>query len=391
MKITCLTCALLALSWATLFAAPKVEYKTRPLADKLADANVRFLATFDRRHINADKAAGYGKALSSSDISLELRGVMGFDQGAAYIPLPNEELAYLLKDNLDMSDGALSFWFRCDEFNPADANLKKNIGIFNVEIPLKHGRFNCFAYMFGGQFFIASRFFDLDGRSIGIPVSAKIPGDKIGKGVWNQIVWSFDKERKHQFFFNGEPLNRPTLLVVPPQIDDFQVNRSSFMAFSCRVWNEGLRAHVVAIDDITVYDQAQSVTNVQARYQSILKNKTKDVKLLVLGFDGKERGTDKVPLLRCKIDTTAMEKQPASATYVLKEGAKSVKSGTLELKNGLGEILFEVPAQSKQYAFEVTAGGKKEILPITTPDFTFIGSSICTSSPRNIALPFSNG
>ena len=130
-------------------AAAKIEYKGRTLDEKLAEPGVRFLATFDKRHINSDKASGYKKSLSHSGISLDLRGAMGFDDNPAYIPALDEELAYMLKKNLDIKNGALSFWFRCDEFDPADANLKKNIGIFNVEIPLKNGVYNTFGYIFG--------------------------------------------------------------------------------------------------------------------------------------------------------------------------------------------------------------------------------------------------
>ena len=99
-------------------AAAKVEYKNRSLEAKLAEPGVRFLASFDKRHINSDKAQGYKKALSHSGISLDLRGAMGFDDNPAYIPAADEELAYLLKNNLDIKNGALSFWFRCDDFDP---------------------------------------------------------------------------------------------------------------------------------------------------------------------------------------------------------------------------------------------------------------------------------
>ena len=354
-------------------AAAKVEYKNRSLEAKLAEPGVRFLASFDKRHINSDKAQGYKKALSHSGISLDLRGAMGFDDNPAYIPAADEELAYLLKNNLDIKNGALSFWFRCDDFDPGDANLKKNIGLFNVEIPLKNGVFNTFAYIFGGQFYIQSRFFDKQGKSIGIPIAAKLPGAKLGKGVWNQLTWSFDKENRHQFFFNGEPLNRPTLLVIPPEITDFAVNKSSFMAFSCRVWRQNTRPLNVALDDIVVYDQALPEAAVQAKYQALLKNSTKEIKLLVLSFDGKERGIDKVPLLRCKIDTRAMSEIVPTATYKLKKGNKVLKQGTVKLTNGLGSVLTEVPAQPQEYIFEVTAGKITESIPVSTPDFTFIG------------------
>ena len=263
MKKLCLnTLFAAAVIAAVPLTAAKVEYKGRKLDEKLAEPGVRFAATFDKRHINSDLAKGYKKALSHSGISLDLRGAMGFDDNPAYIPAADEELAYLLKNNLDIKSGALSFWFRCDEFDPADVNLKKNVGIFNVEIPLKNGYFNAFGYIFGGQFYLASRFFDKQGKSIGIPVGVKIPGAKLGKGVWNQITWSFDKENRHQFFLNGEPLNRPTLLVIPPEITDFEVNKNSYMAFSCRVWTcvtNQSRPHAVALDDIILVRDAFDV------------------------------------------------------------------------------------------------------------------------------------
>jgi len=364
------------------FANAPAEYKTRTLEEKLAEPGIRFLASFDRRHINPDTARGYAKALSNSDISLDLRGAMGFDNNPAYIPAAEEELAFLLQNNLDIRDGALSFWFRCDDFDPADGALKQNIGVFNVEIPLKNGVYKAFAYFFGGQFYLASRFFDKQGRSIGIPISAKVPGSKIGKGVWNQITWSFDKENRQQFFLNGEPLNRPTLLVVPPEITDFGVNKSSFMAFSCRVWNQQTRPRAVALDDIIVYEQALPEAAVLAKYQALLKKSTKKVKLLVLSFDGHERGVDKVPFLRCHVDTRAMNRPVAAAEYALKQNGKTLKQGSVQLENGLGSVLFEVPAQEADYTFEVTAGGISETIPVRTPDFTFIGKY-----PRRDTVP----
>ena len=366
-KILCAALISVAATGAFTLSAAKVEYKSRSLDEKLAEPGVRFLASFDKRHINSDKAAGYKKSLSHSGISLDLRGAMGFDDNPAYIPAADEELAYMLKKNLDIKNGTLSFWFRCDEFDPADANLKKNIGIFNVEIPLKKGFYNAFGYIFGGQFYLASRFFDKQGKSLGIPISAKVPGAKLGKGVWNQVTWSFDKENRHQFFLNGEPLNRPTLLVVPPEITDFEVNNSSYMAFSCRVWTAlpgQTRPHIVALDDIIVYDQALPEAAVQAKYQAMLKSGARDVKLLVLSFDGKERGIDKVPLLRCNIDTRAMSNAVKSAEYTLKQGSKVVKKGTIKLENGLGSVLMEVPAKPQDYTFEVTAGNLTEKIPV---------------------------
>ena len=365
-----------ALINAHSLAAAKVEYKSRTLDEKLAEPGVRFSATFDKRHINSDKAKGYKKALSHSGISLDLRGAMGFDDNPAYIPAADEELAYLLKNNLDIKNGTLSFWFRCDEFDPADVNLKKNIGIYNVEIPLKNGVYNGFGYFFGGQLYLASRFFDKQGKSLGIPVSAKVPGTKIGKGVWNQITWSFDKENRQQFFLNGEPLNRPTLLVIPPEISDFEVNKSSYMAFSCRVWTRipgQIRPYAVALDDITVYDQALPEAAVRAKYQALLKNGAKDVKLLVLSFDGKERGVNKVPLLRCNVDTRAMSEALTTASFKLKQGNKVLKKGVIKLNDGLGSVYTEVPAKPQNYTFEVTAGKITESIPVATPDFTFIG------------------
>ncbi|MBR7145613.1 MAG: hypothetical protein IKD10_11820 [Lentisphaeria bacterium] len=366
-------CSTALLGTLALHGANKVEYKNNTLENKLATPNVRFFTSFDRRHINPDFAKGYKKALSHSDISLELRGAMGFDGNPAYIPAKNEELAFMLKDNLDIKDGALSFWFRCDEFDPADEKLKMNIGVFNVEIPLKQGRYNAFAFFFGGQLYIASRFFDKNGNSIGIPIGVKVPGSKIGKGVWNQLTWSFDKENRHQFFLNGEALNRPTLLVIPPQITDFAVNKSSYMAFSCQVWNRPGRPYVVALDDITVYDQALPEAAVQAKYQALLKSGSKEVKLLVLSFDGKERGVSKVPLLRCKVDARAMSPAPKSANYILKKDNKVIKKGVMALEKGQGFILTEVPAQPQDYTFEVTVGKLTEKIPVRTPDFTFIG------------------
>ena len=56
-----------------------VEFKTRTLAEKLAEPGLGFLASFDQRHINADLASGRKKACSHADISLELRGAIGFD------------------------------------------------------------------------------------------------------------------------------------------------------------------------------------------------------------------------------------------------------------------------------------------------------------------------
>lgn len=370
--LTGILCAA-AVAGSLPLAAAKVEYKNRPLDAKLAEPGIRFFASFDKRHINSDVAKGYKKALSHSGISLDLRGAMGFDDNPAYIPAVDEELAYLLKNNLDIKNGTLSFWFRCDEFDPADVNLKKNVGIFNVEIPLKNGVFNAFAYIFGGQFYMQCRFFDKQGKSIGIPVAAKLPGAKIGKGVWNQLVWSFDKENRQQFFFNGEPLNRPTLLVIPPEITDFATNKSSFMAFSCRVWRQNTRPLNVALDDIIVYDQALPEAAVQAKYQALLKSGAKNIKLLVLSFDGKERGIDKVPLLRCNVDTRAMSGEVKNASFVLKQGDKIIKKGSIKLENGYGSTLLEVPAQPQNYTFEVTAGKLTEKISVSTPDFTFIG------------------
>ena len=134
-----------------------------------------------------------------------------------------------------------------------------------------------------------------------------------------------------------------------PEISDFEVNNNSYMAFSCRVWTRianQTRPYAVALDDIIVYDQALPEAAVRAKYQSLLKSGAKDVKLLVLSFDGQERGIDKVPYLRCNVDTRAMSESVSSADFKLKQGNKVVKQGSLKLTNGQGSVLMSVPVSS---------------------------------------------
>ncbi|OQC16595.1 MAG: hypothetical protein BWX73_00742 [Lentisphaerae bacterium ADurb.Bin082] len=364
--------------------AAGVEFKTRTLAEKLAEPELGFLASFDQRHINADLASGRKKACSHADISLELRGAIGFDGNFAYVPNPDEELAFALKDNFDFNEGTLAFWFRCDEFDPADLALKKNIGLFNLDIPWSDFRFNASAYFFGGTLYIASRVFSAENTSVGncSPVSARLPGAAVKRDAWNQLVWTWDRSNRHQFFFNGEPLNRATVLALPPGAGTPTAGNSAYMAFSCRVWGENQRPHPVALDDIAIYKRAFPEAEVQMRYQSLLLESTKVVNPIVLRFDGRERGRLMPPLLHCWIDARMVNQRPADAHYTLRGSAGVIKNGTVALENGCAFLEFDVPKDAADYTLEVVAGTEKASLEISTPDFSFIGRN-----PRRDVTP----
>ena len=73
-------------------------YRSLPLAEKIKEKNLLFLSSFDNYNVNADFAKGNKKALTCPDISLLLRGILGFDGRAAYKVDPDEELVYSVKN-----------------------------------------------------------------------------------------------------------------------------------------------------------------------------------------------------------------------------------------------------------------------------------------------------
>ena len=106
-------------------------YHTLPLEQKVKEKNLLFLATFDNYNVNVDFAKGYKKALTCPDISLLLRGILGFDGKAAYKVNPDEELVYSVKNNLLPEQGTLSVWVKLDQFDPADQTIV-NAGVYRI-------------------------------------------------------------------------------------------------------------------------------------------------------------------------------------------------------------------------------------------------------------------
>jgi len=94
------------------------EYKELPLAEKIADSDLTFAVTFDRKHLNADKALGSSASTTLADVGLLLRGLIGFDSAGAFKPEPGEDLKFSAVNNANPHQGTLTLWVSALDYDP---------------------------------------------------------------------------------------------------------------------------------------------------------------------------------------------------------------------------------------------------------------------------------
>lgn len=338
-------------------------YRSLPLAEKIKEKNLLFLSSFDNYNVNADFAKGDKKALTCPDISLLLRGILGFDGRAAYKVDPDEELVYSVKNNLLPEHGTLSVWVRLDNFNPDDAKIV-NAGVFRIFVRNGESWTENMAYITRGVLYFCNHGgtgMMPDFNSFGTNVSLK----GIKKGEWFMVTTAWDSNSA-SFYLNGKKIATgaaPTPLIPGP---------GSFFGFSTRIWwQTGLdtRNHPLTFDDIKVYDICMSDLQIARMYNDMLKKPKAMQDLLKVSVSGKENTPGKAPYMRINADARAIP--DASVVKYDIKGESFSRSGTAALKNGMAELLFEIPASGGKYDIDIKCGTYNKKLTFNAPDCSF--------------------
>ncbi len=342
------------------------DFTPEALKDKLNEKDLIFAATFDERHVNADVGKGRRENLQCPDVSLGLRGEIGFDGQQAFLPGKNEELMFALKDNFNHDAGSLSMWARVNDFDPADPNFKKNVGLFNVVFRKKGEHMENFAYLYGGTLYFMMRHFIGD-KPEGMTIAA-LKDHGLKKDEWFQLLWTWDRD-KYRLYLNGEPIGSHD---TPPAWSRFGggLGGGSYMGFNSDVW--GLRREVaVSLDDIKVFSSVMSPLMVKNRYARLKKERPADLKQVAFSFSGIDRGHEQIPLLRISVDGRCLPGNPQEVDYELKGGVIN-QNGRLKLTDGQADIKVEIPAGPAEYTITVKSGAVTESASYTTPDLSFV-------------------
>ncbi len=338
-------------------------YHTLPLEQKVKEKNLLFLATFDNYNVNADFAKGYKKALTCPDISLLLRGILGFDGKAAYKVNPDEELVYSVKNNLLPEQGTLSVWVKLDQFDPADQTIV-NAGVYRIFVRNGESWTENMAYITKGVLYFCNHCGNgmmPDFGSFGTNVSLK----GIKKDEWFLVTTAWN-ETSATFYLNGKKIatgTAPKPLTPGP---------GSFFGFSTRIWwQTGLdtRQHPLTFDDIKVYNVCMSDLQVAKMYNDMLRNPKAMPELLKVSVSGKENPSGKVPFMRVHADARAVT--DATVIEYDVKGEAFARKGSSELKNGMAELLFDIPASGGKYDIEIKCGSYTKKIVFQAPDCSF--------------------
>ncbi len=352
-------------------SAGALEFKAEPIKTKLQEKDLIFAVTFDQRHTNADKYTGAGENIYHPEIDLGLRGELGFDNQQAFYAGEKEELIFPLKKNLLPEEGTFSMWACAKNFDPSSKTLKKNISLFKTVLQSGRNGMENFVYVYNGKIYFTWRYFSGGEKNKGASV---ISCDfTVPQNQWFQLVWTWNKD-EFRLYLDGKLIGKHNTPELFKSFYGKKIGGGSFIGVNSSIWDMSRQA-IVSIDDIKVFSRAMSSAMVANRYHALLKNAPKrEIKYCEVNFEAVEKGVGKLPAMAITVDASGVpgSKYPEKINYVLQSTAKYNKKGSIALKNGIGRIEVEIPADGAVYTFTTAVGGKKESASVEIPDLNFI-------------------
>ena len=385
---------------ATLFAVSvalfgEEKFIRRTLEEKTAAKDLTFLAAFDNHDINAAFAKG-GKAPlgAMKDVSLLLRGLVGFDGEGAFKPEPGEKLRYPVAGNVDPHSGTLILWTAGLDYNPCDAETdgKKRGNVCLAHLMFKSGeRFIEYKlYEFAEKVY-----FDWwiseppHGWYQYVPQYGRVFVERCGirKGQWHQLAMTWD-DVNIAIYLNGELAMTASLPEKVAKVKDIVAvdNDESFIGVKSPFFEDN-HSSAVGIDDFAIYSRPLSKLEIRNQYLALLKEKGKQkiqaYSIVVNGVDtGHEDRFDRVEV---EMDLASLPPQDQAAfeagklkmSYILTgPNGKNVAKGAWKLSQKNDSFIIEGVKKAGKYTLSTRTPNAEVVETFEKPDMSWTGNGL---------------
>ncbi|NMA19083.1 MAG: LamG domain-containing protein [Lentisphaerae bacterium] len=360
-------------------------FETVETADKLKDKDLTFAVTFDRGTVNADYAKGDPLSTTMREVSLLLRGTIGFDGKPGFQPQPGEDLTFDAVGNANPHQGTAILWICTKGYNPNDGEKRGNIALLHLvfqqgERQIDMRFYECEALYFDWRSSVPP----LGGAGIG-RVSCDRKG--IGKDEWHQVALTWSP-KELAIYLNGELKETRALPVkVSKTADLVPESGKSFIGVKKRFY-EDTHKYDVALDDVKIYSRPLTMIEIRNQFLRLVKSGGNAV---IQDYGVTVNGVDRGPaekeydMIEAELDFSAL---PEKEAQLLKEGKLELAyelqfpSGkTIQGKWLCGKKLdthfLSGITEPGNYTLTTWLDGKPKIAtPFLRPDLSFVNNGL---------------
>ena len=365
------------------------EYKELPLVEKISDADLSFVATFDTRGLNADKALGSSASTTLPDVSLLLRGLIGFDSACAFTPEPGEDLKFDAFNNANPHQGTMTLWVCGLDYNPGDEftdeQKRGNIALAHLWFQQgeRHIEFKLYEFADAVYFDWWSSEPPHGWGSVG-RVKASRKGIK--QGQWHQIAASWEGNQTH-IYLNGEKIDSTILPAKFSKTADLEAEPGvSYIGIKSRFY-EDKHTRAVGIDDFKIYSKALTPLQIANQYKMLL---TGAAALEIKAYDIKLQGVnvgwnDPIDRLEAEFDFSVLKTEQKEALLngslplqyqLLNPEGKIVAAGSWTFQKLNDTRILQAVDQKGVYTLKTKLGDETLNVSIERPDYSWAGNQI---------------
>ncbi|MDD3696289.1 MAG: DUF6067 family protein, partial [Lentisphaeria bacterium] len=372
-----------------IFSLSAQQFKELTLAEKLAEPELSFALTFDKKDLNADFALGEKASLTLPDESLLLRGLVGFDSAGAYKPEPGESLKFAAPGNADPHQGTLSLWVCALDYNPCDelteGEKRGNIALAQLWFQQGEKHINMQLYEYANTVYFDWRNSEPP-HSFGQVARIQTLREGIRQGEWHQIVCTW-QDKQIFLYLNGKLIDQAYLPEKCSKTADLQTEaEKSFIGVKSRFYEDNHK-WAVGIDDYKIYSRALSALEVENRYKRLLDGEQAlDIRAWDISLNGVNIGyDDPIERLEAEFDFAGLSA----------EKKETLLSGNLKMQYRLsdpqgntvsqGDWSFTQARESKilsglnqvgTYSLHTRIGDEEQSAEIYRPDFSWTGNQL---------------
>ncbi|MHB1460469.1 MAG: glycoside hydrolase domain-containing protein [Armatimonadota bacterium] len=275
-------------------------YREVPLKAKMADKDLTFCVTFDKLTCIADFAKGNPHSITLPNLSLGLRGILGFDNKQAFRPEGEEDLKYSVEGNILPNRGTISMWVCGLDYAPEDeltnGQKRGNIALLHMMFKQANRNVSYELYEFGDSVYFEWKSSE-EPQGWGTIGRAQVTRIGIKKKQWHQLTVTYD-EQKLAIYLNGVLGGEGYLPDKASKTLDLKPDSSSFFGIKSRFY-EDQHKWGVAVDDVKVYSRVLSPLEIYNQYQTLLvgqgAGKAKPYDVVMNGVDeGNDHGIDQI-------------------------------------------------------------------------------------------------
>ena len=377
-------CLLLVLS----VSLPAVEYKEVPREEKIAAADLTFAVTFDQKHLNADKAAGNPASTTLGDVSLLLRGLIGFDSAGAFKPEPGEDLKFSAVGNANPHQGTLTLWVCGLDYAPGqektEGKHRGNIALARLWFQQGERHIDFQLYEYGDTVYFDWRNSEPP-HGWGSVGRTQVSRVGIKQGQWHQIAATWENNQIH-LYLNGEKFDSATLPAKITKTADLKCEeKGSFIGIKSRFY-EDQHTHAVGIDDFKIYSRALTALEIANQYKMLLTGAAAEIKAYDIQLHGVNIGwDDPIDRMEAEFDFSGLEAESKDALLkgtlplqyqLLNPAGKTIAAGSWNFDKLRDTRILQPVNEVGKYTLKTQLGEEKVEATVERPDYSWAGNQI---------------